>query len=679
MVAKDELIREIWAGTFVTDNALTRVIAQIRKQLGDNARSPRFIETVATTGYRFVADVAEEAGSVNPATDPAPPAAARPAPAAWAWRVPAALAGVIAVAAAAWWLGRAREERPPHFTGFQQITSSAASDLSPAFSPDGSQIAFSSNRSGRFEIYVRSLAPGGAERQLTSEEGNNVQPAWRPNGQEIAFVNARRGAIEVVPVSGGVPRSVVDTGAGENWSPFASNTGAEPDWSPDGRTLVYSAGAVGKIHLWLARLDGSPKRPLTQPGTPPGDHQYARWLSDGRHVAFSAFFPTKGLPWVVDTVTGELQPIQIAADSVPFPCWPGDGRSLYFANLPVTGATIPTDAAGIWRARIDSRWRAQKPELLIPFSGEPAQDMAVSADGSRIAIAQARRETALWSLALDPSGLAAGDPKPLIRDGSMVTTEPSFSPDGSKLAYASLRQGGEWTILMAGPDGSSPTPVSAAGQSSQMISWIGNQTLAYVADQGGRKAYWIAPLNGPPRRVDLKLDLGPYAFLKASPEGHFLVAHSGDRKIGIQLVIFDLATGASRVLTPPGRTFVFPSWSPDTRWIAAVERIDPNLDHLVAIEVATGKIHNLGDLTDDPTYFRTNWAPDSDRIGFARLRDGASNIYWVSRSSGKVQQVTRFDSQNERVAMPAWSPQGDRMVFQHSLMGVNIYAGELRN
>ena len=57
VVSKEELINTIWAGTAVTDNALTRVIVQIRKQLGDDARSPRCIETVASTGYRFIANV----------------------------------------------------------------------------------------------------------------------------------------------------------------------------------------------------------------------------------------------------------------------------------------------------------------------------------------------------------------------------------------------------------------------------------------------------------------------------------------------------------------------------------------------------------------------------------------------------------------------------------------------
>ena len=54
-VSKEELMEAVWQGTAVTDNALTRVVAQIRRELGDDARQPRFIQTLPTMGYRFVA------------------------------------------------------------------------------------------------------------------------------------------------------------------------------------------------------------------------------------------------------------------------------------------------------------------------------------------------------------------------------------------------------------------------------------------------------------------------------------------------------------------------------------------------------------------------------------------------------------------------------------------------
>src|SRR5215470_12579380 len=57
LVTKDELLDAVWKDTFVTPNALTRAVAQLRKGLSDDAESPRLIETVAKRGYRFVAPV----------------------------------------------------------------------------------------------------------------------------------------------------------------------------------------------------------------------------------------------------------------------------------------------------------------------------------------------------------------------------------------------------------------------------------------------------------------------------------------------------------------------------------------------------------------------------------------------------------------------------------------------
>jgi Tol biopolymer transport system component/DNA-binding winged helix-turn-helix (wHTH) protein len=663
LVTKEELIAAIWAGTFVTDNALTRVIAQIRKQLGDSARSPRFIETVAATGYRFIA--AEEIAArpmlsvlpSPPVNQPRPISAQPPR-----WPMAAAVAAVMALAAGAGWLSHPRAVATPHVAGLQQVTSSLGADQFPTFSPDGSQIAFSSNRSGHFEIYVRSLATGSAERQITSDGGYNIEPAWSPNGQEIAYASQTRGGIAVIPVTGGTTR-------------YITSTGSNPSWSPDGRTLVYRAGSIGRTNLWLVALDGSPPRPLTHSGTPPGDHQYPRWLADGRHIVFSAFFPTKGRPWVVDTLTGQLQQIQIAADSVLFPWLPADGRFLYYSTPGMQGAVVPRDPVGVWRARIDSHWRAEKPELLIPSGGQSPLDLAVTGDGSHIAISQFRVETALWSLPLNRSGTATGDPKPMVQDASIAVGHPVFSPDGSKLAYSSMRQGGDWTVFVAGPDGSSPYPITSSGH---VVSWLGNDSLGYIGQRDGKSQYWIAPLHGPPKLMNLKLDLGPYAVIAGSPQGTGLVAHSGNRNIGIKLVLIDLATGESRDLTPPGRTFVFPSWSPDGRWISAVERIDPKSDTRVVIDAATGAIENLLESPDGVEFFPSSWAPDNDRVVFASQRAGICNLYWVSRSTGQVQQLTHFDSQSETAFHPAWSPKGDRIVFEHRRSAANIYVGELR-
>lgn len=79
LVSKDRFLDEVWRGVPVTDEALTQCIKTLRRQLGDNAASPRFIETVPKHGYRFIAPV--EADGAGEATLPAPGPQAAPTPA----------------------------------------------------------------------------------------------------------------------------------------------------------------------------------------------------------------------------------------------------------------------------------------------------------------------------------------------------------------------------------------------------------------------------------------------------------------------------------------------------------------------------------------------------------------------------------------------------------------------
>jgi DNA-binding winged helix-turn-helix (wHTH) protein len=89
LVTKEELLDGVWPGTFVAPNALTRAVAQLRKALGDDADEPRYIETVAKRGYRFIAPVVTDGGTGVVAAQQRPrrrgagPSVARPPPRHW--------------------------------------------------------------------------------------------------------------------------------------------------------------------------------------------------------------------------------------------------------------------------------------------------------------------------------------------------------------------------------------------------------------------------------------------------------------------------------------------------------------------------------------------------------------------------------------------------------------------
>src|SRR5205814_7085308 len=99
-----------------------------------------------------------ESGAAPSEANVTPKALGRSRPLRWQWAVAVTL--VVAVLTGVWWFDRNVHQTSGRLVGMRQVTNSAAADLSPAFSPDGSQIAFASNRTGHFEIYVRSLALG---------------------------------------------------------------------------------------------------------------------------------------------------------------------------------------------------------------------------------------------------------------------------------------------------------------------------------------------------------------------------------------------------------------------------------------------------------------------------------------------------------------------------------------
>lgn len=649
VVGKDELMAEVWAGTFVTDNALTRVIAQIRKQLGDSARSPKYIETSATAGYRFIAEI--KAAPLRKAVG--------------GTRRFAAAAGLIVIALAAWRLLAPGGTGGVRLAGLRQVTNSPAADLWPAFSPDASQIAYSSNSSGTFEIYVRSLAPGSTETQVTKDQQENIQPSWSPDGRYLAYVARRRGGIAVVPVSGGAARYVTDRGD-------------TPSWSPDGKFLAFRAASldlnpaiettgIPETTIWLVAADGSGARPLTKAGSPAGGHNFPRWSPDGSHVVFSTGGQTNR-PWAVEVQTGKLEPIRISAGAVRSPSISPDGMHLFYVG---TGGLEP----GVWHARLGAGWRAETPEMLVAAGGPTPRDLAISADGRHLAFSQQTGESGIWSVALRADGTASGEALPIIRDRSFRNSEPAFSADGTKLAYSSILQGGEWTVFLANADGSKPMAVTAPDQSSGRPSWRGQYAnLGYRVMRKGEWSYWVMSWEGKPAPLELKLDLQRADRMRFSPDGTQLAAHV-TTKAGLQLVVEDLATHTIRALTPAEGNFGFPIWSRDGKFVAFSDR-SGGRNVMAYVPAEGGPIRRIE--TGMPQTMGNDWSPDSDRISFAGLSNGVWNIYWVSRTTGRVVQLTRFTSESGFVRYPAWSPKGDRIVFEKNDVSANVYVADLK-
>ena len=345
---KQEIFDKLWPGTVVTDHALTRVVAQLRRVLGDEARDGRYIETVPTRGYRWLPKVEPWQQAVADSTPQVPTPKA--APSLNPWGISLAIALVL-LGIVAWTQRSARYAEPVERVAVGpprdvlwpvQLTTNAGLDIHPSFSPQGDAMAFASDRSGTFELYVRALAGNATEVALTNDGRHNVQPAWSPDGGSIAFHSHGRGGIWVMPARGGPPRQLVVEGS-------------HPAWSADGRRIAFQSdepsdvtpsafGAQSGATLKVVNADGTDLRQLTTAGQPLGGHASPAWTRDGRFVAFSVFEGgvNNGV-WVVSTESGESKPLLRGWRGLYELAFAPDDSSIYVAGGESYITQIPFD------------------------------------------------------------------------------------------------------------------------------------------------------------------------------------------------------------------------------------------------------------------------------------------------------------------------------------------------
>jgi DNA-binding winged helix-turn-helix (wHTH) protein len=233
-IGKEELIRQVWEDVAVTDNALSRVVAQLRKALGDDAKVARYIETVPTLGYRFVAEVTTE-------TPPAPVAAPLPPPVKRGRLGPIAAALLLLAigAAAGIWFERSHAPQVQMWSG--TLLGGSFNAFCPRISPDGQLLAFVSLSDPPSQVAV--MKPDGQTwTVLTHDRNGSVSSvAWSWDSKRIYYDrNQAPTRIYSIAALGGEPRLLLENAQ-------------TPIPLPDG-TLVVSritAGATHQLfHFW---------------------------------------------------------------------------------------------------------------------------------------------------------------------------------------------------------------------------------------------------------------------------------------------------------------------------------------------------------------------------------------------------------------------------------------------
>ncbi|MFI5180832.1 MAG: winged helix-turn-helix domain-containing protein [Thermoanaerobaculia bacterium] len=683
LVEKKELLDRVWPDTVVTESAMTRVIADLRKALGDAAREARYIETVPTKGYRFIAEMRRGEAPSGPQRDEASPPSRRRLV---AWLAGGGLAILVAlVAFLALRAARPRASGVPALTPaparLTQVTESLGVDRLPPVSPDGAQIAYCSDRDGTFEIYVRQLAPGGREIRITSDGRDNFQPAWSPDGRQIAYASRAVPGIWLVPALGGEPRRL-------------TTFGSRPAWSPDGATLAFQSGGVVELSatspsaappssLWLVAAAGGEPSPLTRPGSPVWGHGAPVFSPDGSEIVFASW-SVRGELWSASRKDGSLRRILPRPEDLTGegrakqertyfdPAFSPKGDVLYFAGTDQSWLN-----ASLWRMRVPSwpgaPWGA--PERVTPDGTASVRQIAVSPRTGTIAYAALSIVSNLWSLPLDPKTFVpTGEAVLLTRGAGCRNTSPRFSPDGSKIAFISCRAGSSTDVWLTGRDGGDARPLTDGSSEAHFPDWFpGGGRVAYFTIRGGKKELWAVDLEdrAQKRLLPLADEVGPTSL---SFDGRLVAYTTGSPDRGLATWVAPLDGGPPRRVTPPDVSAGYPCWSRDGRTLA-VEVMRPP-DMVLATIPASGGLPAA--LVREPGQsWPSDWSPDGERICFAGQRDGIWNVYWVARRGGPARRLTENTTRRVFLRYPVWSPQNDRIVYEHSETTGNVWSLDL--
>jgi Tol biopolymer transport system component len=166
--------------------------------------------------------------------------------------------------------------------GEENMTNDPSEDAEASISPDGTKIAFASDRDGIFHIYVVNVDGSGFVK-LTSDAAGDLSPRWSPDGKQIAF--SRTGSLYVMNSDGSNVRQITDAES-EATAPPCKAGAFLGGWSPDGTRLTFYAASAtrGLGQICTVGLDGSDLNVVVS--EPPAYHVEPSWSPDGERIAY---------------------------------------------------------------------------------------------------------------------------------------------------------------------------------------------------------------------------------------------------------------------------------------------------------------------------------------------------------------------------------------------------------
>jgi Tol biopolymer transport system component/DNA-binding winged helix-turn-helix (wHTH) protein len=695
VLKKEELLELVWPNTFVDENNLPRTISALRKALGEDPTEHKYIVTVPGQGYRFVADVreaeAQDAEINQPPTERFAHLTAQTnhtvngnqgfvnsrTSEVWYPRIGLTVGaivlalGVVGITYLLFRQSNDSTQLSPQ-RKLWQMTFEPGLEIEPAWSPDGRFVAFSSDQSENFDIWVRSVGEGNSI-QVTKSAAHDWQPDWSPDGLSLVFRSERDGGgLFIVPALGGNERKLC-------------GYGYRPRWSPDGSQILFYNSAfpgVAKSKLYVIGANGgNPQEVLTDFTSEFAFPLRVAWHPDGHHISVWGNHLRFGWGfWTVSVTDGSALQSQIdskvmaqlreAAITFGDFVWLPSGQGLIFEG----------EAQGVrnlWKINVDPktmRW-IDGPERLTTGAGKDT-DIVLSPDGRKLAFSIRNERSRLWTLPFDPvSGRVRGTGQPITVSGSGISAlQPGLSRDGKLLVFRKQRgskeelwakslDDGQETLLAPADDFSRTNPIWSHDRS-QLIyirtnpSKLGQTEIAPQLD----RALALRTSGGSDEQAITSPMHGKLSPTDWTPDGKFILASSDWRtpeRVALCLFSLNAAPNAETQMqilaSHPDYNLWQGRFSPDGRWISfnAYKATDGAVSTIYVVPASGGSWIPIseGQYWDD----KPRWSPDGKTIYFVSNRTGFFNVWKVrfDSSSGKPldqpTRVTDFESTTQMI------------------------------
>ncbi len=533
---------------------------------------------------------------------------------------------------------RVRKTRPEVI----RLVKDASAAFEPAVSRDGKMLAYASDQAGNLDIWVRPL-DGGDARRITSNEAIDRSPDFSPDGTHVAFRSERDGGgLYLVPTGGG-PEDLI------------AALGQSPKFSPDGKWIAYWTGQEHHFEGQVFIVPSTGGRPL-RIAADLADARRPLWSPNGKSLlVFGSRIP----PHNSGTTSGptDLFLVSIQGGAARETGWTAMLRhAKIWSDGPATGASVAwngqilqftasttalTEFSGITQ-EVANLWQVALPERSGLVRGEPHRltygaasehDPVLLARGGTI-YSSSRYTLTPLETRLAESGLPEAHFQELFSaPGGYVL--PRLSRDGSTAVALSDRSG-QVDIWLKDLSTGAERPITATS-AAERVPLISNDggTIYYGIREGSfYPIYRIRAKEGVPRVVCA--DCGSPS--DVSPSGKYLLYHAGDPWSAYSL---NLVTGEKILIAGNRRRIYSSRFSPDGKWIAFLSDSGDDASPrriFIAPFVADRGIPESKwlPLTDGlHRDFEPAWAPNGSTIFFISDRDGNRCIWAVRLGPNK--------------------------------------------